>query len=573
MIHHPSFRSHVGRRLLAVSLLVATLLALLLGAAAFAQAPPRSFAEVVDVRVINLEVVVNDKDGVRVSNLRPEDFRLLVDGEEVPVEYFTEVIGGTASVRGDEVAMRTLPALSPGQPVGTSFLVFIDEYFTIPTERNRVLKRMVEQLPMLSPEDRMAVVAYDGKRLDMLSSWSGNIPELTRVFEQAQERSAAGLQREAELRTFYPNRLLGILDGPVAAGRSFADDPAGSIRVGGAQLEMDEEALARRVADQVERVVAAGASALRGFANPPGRKVLLMLSGGWPYNPEQWVVNDIQRVVFSGIVPRADELYRPLLDTANRLSYTIYPVEVQSVATPTSDIGQGDIATAELGRDLLHDRFQDERSTLVYMAEATGGEAILGGARAEALERVVTDTRSYYWIGFTPHWQGDDSSHKVRLTSRVKGLDVRTRTSFSDLSRETEVTMMVESTLMLGDPPTSIPLGVALGEPKKAGRGKVLVPLRIMVPLGALTFLPGEDEWVAETELRIAVLDEDGATAEIPVIPLTFAGPRAAGAEDFSVYDTELKLRRKPHDLVVALYDVASGAILTNRLTFTPAEK
>ena len=35
-------------------------------------------------------------------------------------------------------------------------------------------------------------------------------------------------------------------------------------------------------------------------------------------------------------------------------------------------------------------------------------------------------------------------------------------------------------------------------------------------------------------------------------------------------YETSLKLRRKPHDLVVAVYDLASGAILSSALEVEP---
>lgn len=63
-----------------------------------------SFGEVIDIRVINLDVVVTDRNGDRVTGLGPEDFRLLVDGEEVSIAYFTEVRDGRAreTVGADE---------------------------------------------------------------------------------------------------------------------------------------------------------------------------------------------------------------------------------------------------------------------------------------------------------------------------------------------------------------------------------------------------------------------------------------------------------------------------------------
>ncbi|HEY4563998.1 MAG TPA: hypothetical protein VIJ36_13535, partial [Thermoanaerobaculia bacterium] len=61
-----------------------------------AQDTPPPFGESIDVRVVNVEAVVTDHQGKRVNGLKPEDFRLRVDGKEVPVEYFSEVRDGEA---------------------------------------------------------------------------------------------------------------------------------------------------------------------------------------------------------------------------------------------------------------------------------------------------------------------------------------------------------------------------------------------------------------------------------------------------------------------------------------------
>src|SRR5688572_6141379 len=72
-------------RPLACSVLI---LGLSLPAAAQQSSPQSSdpsaepFGEVIDVRVVNVEVVVTDREGKRVTGLQPGDFRLRVDGEE-----------------------------------------------------------------------------------------------------------------------------------------------------------------------------------------------------------------------------------------------------------------------------------------------------------------------------------------------------------------------------------------------------------------------------------------------------------------------------------------------------------
>src|SRR5688572_16736038 len=97
-----------------------------------AEPPPSIFGEQIEVRVVNVEVVVTDKEGNRVSGLAPSDFVLKVDGKPVPVEYFSEVRGGQAIAPGAAASGETLPGLptlAPGSAVGTSYLVFIDDFF------------------------------------------------------------------------------------------------------------------------------------------------------------------------------------------------------------------------------------------------------------------------------------------------------------------------------------------------------------------------------------------------------------------------------------------------------------
>lgn len=582
MIHNTGTNTvREPRRALAATL-AATLAAALLAAPAAVSAqggPEGLFGEVIDVRVVNLEVVVTDGRS-RVSGLGPEDFVLTVDGREVPIEYFTEVSGGTAAgpaAGADELG--TVPALAPGQPVGTSYLLFVDDFYTAAARRNLVLRRMIEQLPMLTPEDRMAVVAYDGKQLEMLSTWSQSTAALTRVLEGAMDRPARGAQRYTERRLFIPDSVAATERASRLAEFEQPELLGSGFRVGSDLPTLEEEQLIERLTDDVKRVVMAAASTLRSFANPPGRKVMLLISGGWPYTPAQWVVTDPTRALYTTGYGYGKNLYRPLIETANRLSYTLYPIDVplQADTAASASVGgredpgpNGEVAedNGEFGGAI--DNLQDQRTSLRRLAFDTGGRAILANDTLSALERVVTDTRSYYWIGFTPDWQGDDETHKVDVRPRRRGLSVRTRQSFSDLSRETEVTMMVESALRLGDAPTMTPMPARVGEIAKAGRNRIEVPVEILVPMSSLTFLPYEDHYLAEAELRVAVLDEEGTVADIPVTPMTIRLEEPPKEGEMRRWGTKIKIRKEKHDVVVSVYDNASGTILSTKLHIDP---
>lgn len=164
---HRSTRSPARSAVLGLALL-----SLCVGLPASSQKDGSSlFGEIIDVRVINLEAVVTDKKGDRIHGLTADDFRLTVDGVEVPIGYFSEVLGGGAAPAGKNPSDAvSLPALAAGKPVGTSYLVFIDDFFTIGAQRDLVLKNLREEVGRLGPEDRMAIVAFgDMERRGTLS--------------------------------------------------------------------------------------------------------------------------------------------------------------------------------------------------------------------------------------------------------------------------------------------------------------------------------------------------------------------------------------------------------------------
>src|SRR5262249_14590830 len=160
----------------------------------------------------------------------------------------------------------------------------------------------------LGQSDRMAVVAFDGEKVEMLSTWSSSVESLTRVFEKARDRPAFGLQRRSEHRIFdltrRDQRLDPKLRSPGLSGLSRLERNLDVVA--GPQPEF--------LSPQIERPVPAAPPALRGFATPPGRKVMLMLAGGWPFNPAQWVVRDPERAVFVREADYGERLYRPLVE-------------------------------------------------------------------------------------------------------------------------------------------------------------------------------------------------------------------------------------------------------------------
>jgi VWFA-related protein len=540
------------------------------------QPPIQVFSDVVDVRVVNVEVVVTDKAGNRITDLGRSDFRLEVDGEEQPIDYFTKVVDGQALGGAD--GESTVPSLVAGKSVPTNYLVFIDDYFTLERDRDRVLDAIEQQLSQIRPGDKVAIVAFDGKKVDMISSWSEFQGEIARAFRDARLRKTYGLKQRTSLITNDRERRERREMRLLSLERSGNPDPnEGSfLRT---SLDPAERAYVDGLTTEVERGVMAAVSALRTFANPPGRKVMLLLNGGWPFSPAEYVINDFSSrpvdTFMSGAVDGSykarERLYGPLTDTANLLGYTLYPIDVAgNYREATGDASNsGTDLTIGISRTELNpvgaiSRETDIHSGLDHLADATGGQALINAERDDALARVIDDTRSYYWLGFQPERREDDQVHDIRVTIvGRKDLQVRARENFQDLSRSSQVSMVVESALLLGNPPTNKPLATTFGRPSKSRR-KIEVPLEVRIPMSEITLLPTNGRYVNELEVRVTVMDLDGNRSEMSIEKIEINGAEPPEAGQYFTYQTVLELKKRSHRVVVAVYDPISGAILSS---------
>jgi VWFA-related protein len=470
-----------------------------------AQPSPPVVSESIDVRVVNVEAAVTDRSGQRVRGLKPSDLRLLVDGKEVPVEYFTEIEEGKAAAGRDGVAS------APGAGEGRSFLIFLDDSFAIAAHRNAVVSGIEADLGRLGPQDRMAVLAFDGKKLDVLCPWTADRVTLTAALAAARQRPTGGGQRIAQ------NYDMEVLDVDLVL--SVLQDPA-------FVLEMMAHRRSVETVSQADATTAGLAAALEAFEAPPGRKVMFLVSAGWQ-------------------IGKASRFYGAVAQVANRHGYTLYPVDTVSQEPVPLEV-------------------------LEWLAGATGGKVVKTGARRSAFAETVEDAGSYYWLGFTPAWKGNDSGHQIRVEARQGGLTVRSRQSFTDVSRKTQTALRAESLLYFNGREQDRRLRIELGKARPAGRGQVEVPVTLGVPVAALRVNPADRGFTAEAPLSISIRDEQGGRADLPGTRLRVIFQEAPSGRGYARFQTVLKLRKAPQHIVFTVDGLMEGAVLWGEAKVDP---
>ena len=505
-----------------ISILWIALLGLSMALQATAQKPKAEIpviGETIDVRVVNVEAVVTNPSGQRVPGLSTADFRLLVDGREVPIEYFAEIAEGK-SVQADKAPVAA------GETVGRNYLIYLDDSFSLANRRNDVLDKLERDLALLGPADRMALIAFDGARLSVLCPWTGDAKTLHDALAKARQRQALGAEMLAHQRKLQRD-VDWIIDNDDSI------DTGDSVRVGGPKVNESEEifkAFSKRVSGeartQLGKSTEAATAALRGFETPQGRKVMLLLSGAWSLSV-------------------AARLYGPVVQAANQLGYTVYPV----------DASQSD-ATENTGLDAL--------------ARATGGRLLIPANNA-VFREAVADSGTYYWLGFTPAWKADDHGHSVTLEVRKPGLVVRTKSGFSDLSHQTEAAMKAESVLLFGGANDDRRLIVQLGEPKRDGSA-FEVPVTLGVPVEALALTPKGKGYQAVVPLAVSTEEEDGRRANLagPRLEVRMAALPQAGT--YARFQTVVRLRDPKQRLIFSVHDAVSGHSLWGQAQLGPGK-
>lgn len=515
-----------------------------------AEADQETFSETFDVRVINLEAVVEDAAGNRVEGLAIGDFEILVDGKSQPVEYFSEIRNRNAAA---PIAPAAPGAAAPARPPGldesgrlaTNYVLFIDLATGDPRRALGIAESLAEQIGQIPPGDRIAIFVFDGRLLANIADWRDSREKVL--------ASLTGINNKGGSITTIADR---------EANDRFRERDSDLSLNSGAQ-----EDLARRLGRKLEATFTALSTTMRTAAPPPGRRVVMAFAGAWPRDLAAYL--GVPQNAPDNAANRTRQFYPTraysgVYETANLLGYTLYVADLQAgipVAGSAENGGVGLEGGAGAGRRDFDRDFETD-ATLLRYAEQTGGKAFTSGFGDTGVAQVQDDLASFYWLGFSPKRLSNDKSHKVEVKVRKPGLKVRSRKQFSDLSRKTEVDQELESRLLFSRTRAKQDFTVLPGEPEMK-RTEMVLPVTFRIPLDLVTFLPKGNLYVADLELRVAALGEGGERSPMPSIPVKLEGPQPQPGQ-YATYETQLRLRKDNRRFVLGLYDKQGDRLLVS---------
>lgn len=498
----------------------------------------------VQVTAMDLDVVAT-KGGQPVTDLTKEEFRIKVDGKELPLDYFTRVTAGglhgpDLATASPDLVLETLKSDAGETYLARQFLVFFDDVHMLPNERKRVLEGLRDLVTRLSPSDRMSIVSYnDTPRV--LTPFTGSKEELL--------DGIARLERIAPRGQMWDTKFRGtVLD----IRRARIASREGMIRQWSEELRGREEG----TLFELRRAVSA-------LAARSGKRSLVYVSSGLELFPGQ----SLQQALGPGSLVsqydvRVTDSYRAVVADANRGGVTIHAFDARGLA---SEADASESLPSPFDSFL---RNQSLRDTLAGFANETGGLLVADrNDFARAFDRVYADSTTYYSIGVTlTSLDPKKTEHAVAVSTTRDGVSLRVRRSYGAKGAEEAARDRLEMALITPDARGDFPATLQLGPTKKAGGLSTarIAPFEVRVPLSALTFREEGGARKATVEVTVAAVEDTGAKSNPKPIRQTIsvaaANWESAQKETFT-YSGELKSGKGNLRFVATVRDVASDRV------------
>jgi len=560
------------------------------------EAKPQTFSDFVEVNIINVDVSVTDKDGLPITGLVLEDFELLEDGEPVSISNFYAVQNGArlVSPAPEDEASPTpatpAPAVTEEPELEPNYLaILFDNSQVEGRNRDRLIKELEGFLKRQGQGSLQIMVASLGTDYNVLQGFTNDSRDLRRSLDQLRTIPATRGRNEAGLRVFIRTFETQDIAGPGATSRLEA-----SARRSG--IEIDR--LAAEEANRVQSSLGAMEYLMTTMAGLPGRKSVLYVSDGLPLRPGQ----SLYHMLYNRYSYRSEEYDTPLVERPEvaSLKYDLTPRfeklvafgQANQVALFAIDAagqrapyaggagsGRGDINSFDSGGgnpvwdqrlDIL--RTQNLQEGLRLAADETGGEVFANTRAYEAfLDQIRSRLDNYYSIGYAVTASDKTGRRKLEVRVTNPDLEVHHLEGVVFKNNATKLTDAVIAELLHGEGANTLALAVESDKARKNGKTRI-VPIRISVPLAALTFLPEGESFAGSATVVLMTSDAPGSTSPPQRIPLSLsltADEYPPAPERRAEALVEIEVRPGEQVLGVALRDEFGQVTASTRHDFT----
>jgi len=482
-----------------------------------------------ETSLVQTDVMVFDKAGRPVTDLRPEQFQLKINNTPREISFFEAVRSGGFSGQSDTNAGQP-NAAQPGAPKSDAqrraIIFFVDDLHLAPDSLARTRKALLEYIDRgIADTDLVAITSPSGQ-VGFLQQFTANKDALRSAVSRLNYRTNTKLDMDKPPMSEYI--AMKIREGDEQALIYYIQEiqKQNCIRTRGGVICSVTPQGARQMAKNRanEIVVEAAPTAadtlrlleglMRTAAQLPGRKLVFVISDGFYLtDTKTGSIDKIKRVT----------------DAAGRAGVVIYTLDARGIVSDSIDIvnnkpidSKGMLVGASMGE------ISASQDGLNALAADTGGQALLNTnlPMHQWVQKVLDETSNYYLLAWKPDNEEQKRGKFKHIDVSIVGrpdLKVRLRTSYfksaalpllttkkkSDKdpakARDDDMRIVIDTPVSQREIPTEVDLRFV----QMPGFGTRVVAT-ISIDDAALTFEPTDGKSSADVDIGGILYDDKG---------------------------------------------------------------
>ena len=473
--------------------------------------------------LITMDVMVKDKKGKYITDLKADDFTVVENGVPQKVEFFDPPLAGGSVTNQPKAAEATKPADSAKPVVPSSgpthiISLVLDGATTEQGNLKQVREGMLRYIrERIAPADMVAIFAVTTD-LRLLQAFTQDKAKMIAAIDKTNDLTASNKNsernqiaqdiRQAQLEM---EGLPGTSGLPQSAEAASIGSTAARSLILSNVLQQYLKLRSQLSVQQARPVLASLAALCEALRTVPGKKTLVLFSEGF-ITPEilDWQVQSV-------------------VDIANRANVAIYIIDSAGLRTstplstgpgPTSPLAgvaatgntHDRITASTAGGESLFDNVRheglDRQYDILYRISGdTGGEFLKGSNDiGKGLDRIDQEIRARYTLAYystDPNFDGN--FRKVKIDVRRPDAHPISRSGYYANASDSIVPLSADEKKLLGNlaavaADSASPLFLELS-PFRSRDGNYIVPLALEVPPSVVQFERKGDKQTAQFEV------------------------------------------------------------------------
>jgi VWFA-related protein len=501
-----------------------------------AQANPNAPALKVTSRVVQVNVIVQNKNGQPVTGLTKSDFTILDNGQPQTLASFSEQTNKvTSTVTSVAATPKTFSNRSEerfGAPPTVS-VILIDSLNMLNnagkvSRSNMSMARaqVVKFLEKVQPQDRVALYFLSNK-IYILHDFTDDTAALLRAMDII-----------SHLQLDQPNATPAMDFAPIAP-HSGMINPGWALEGIARGEEVDQTNRAHQSAAALEAIA-------KHLSGVPGRKNLIWVSGSFPF-----LIHTIVGIV--SFEPQISKAAQVLSDA----NVAVYAIDARGLT-----VGQPDPQTV---------------NTMTALADRTGGSVIRNtNDLSGAIRRAIDDSRVTYVLSYYPnHNKWDGQFREINVKVDRPGVDVRARRGYfatpdAAISPKTKEEIMVDAAK---NPIESAALGLDVQADSVGTPDARQIKTQIKFDPTQLQLAKTGDHWMDSIDVKWVQVDSSGRILTSTSQTLSLNIPQAdyeSVLRKGLTFSGNVKLVKDATDVRIVARDSGNGSVGTVNISVGP---